>query len=62
MHPTINPIKIDFVCIGKANNRKFNNLLNIKTPIKPPNAIGNKNLKLFFISLKKFKIEFTSFS
>lgn len=37
-------------------------MLKIKTPIKTPTTIGSKNLKLFFMSLKKYKMLFNNFS
>ena len=42
--------------------RNFRRFPNKKTPTKTPKQIGNRNVEFFFISLKKFKIEFTSFS
>ena len=60
--PTINPINANFVGVGKVVNRNFRTFPKAIIPTKLPDAIGNKNLKLFLVSLKKFKTLFTSFS
>ena len=53
--PTINPINANFVGVGKVVNRNFRTFPKAIIPTKLPDAIGNKNLKLF-LSGKGIKI------
>ena len=60
--PKISPIKIELVWIGNVVKRYCKKLPKISTPTNMPIKIGNKNLKLFLISLKKYNILSNNFS
>ena len=60
--PKISPIKIELVCIGNEIKKYCKKLLKMKTPINIPIKIGNKNLKFFLTSLKKYNILSYNFS
>ena len=62
IHPIINPINANLVCIGKLLKRYFRILPNNNIPVTPPRPIGSKNLKFVLKSLKIFKTLFINFS